>query len=242
MVADLKPTRITEPALLRLSSLAALDACEMDALDQAAQRRSLLPGHREILPGGEARRGRHILLRGWAYRVRLLADGRRQILGFLLPGDLFGGDRQGSHVALNSVMSMTPVETCPAPAANQGDDGLAEAYAISGTIDEYYTYRQIVRLGRLSALERIADWLLEMHERLSANGLAENSTFPLPLTQEIMADTLGLTSVHVNRMLQTLRRNGLAKLTGGTATILDKERLSSLADVRPAHYTRSELI
>lgn len=235
---DLNLQQGVGPALTRLAALAPLDGADVAAIEQLSRMRSSIPARREILTEGKAIREPQILLSGWAYRVRSLRDGRRQILGFLLPGDLLGNCRQANPVAVTSVMAMTPVDICPAPTPNQGGGGLAQAYAISGAIEEHYLFRQITRLGRLSALERIADWLLEIRERLSLSGLAVGNRFSLPLTQETMADTLGLTSVHVNRMLQTLRRSGAVEFTGGSVTILDEDQLSQLVEVQPARVSQ----
>jgi CRP-like cAMP-binding protein len=232
------PEQGFSPALTRLAALAPLDAGDVAAIQQLARARSAISARREIMTEGKAIRERQILLSGWAYRVRSLRDGRRQILGFLLPGDLLGNCRQANPVAVTSVMAMTPVEICPAPTPSESDGGLAQAYAVSGAIDEHYLYRQITRLGRLSALERIADWLLEIRERLSLSGLTVGNRFSLPLTQETIADTLGLTSVHVNRMLQTLRRSGALEFTGGSVTILDEDQLSQMVDVPPVRVSQ----
>jgi CRP-like cAMP-binding protein len=88
---------------------------------------------------------------------------------------------------------------------------------------------QVVRLGRRSALERLAHLIMEVHERLQRTGLADRATLPWPLTQEAMADVLGLSIVHVNRTLQQLRREGLITLRAGRAVIPDVERLAALA-------------
>ena len=80
----------------------------------------------------------------------------------------------------------------------------------------------------------MADFLLEMRDRLAAAGLGSSDRFPLPVTQEAMADLLGLTSVHINRTLQALRRDGLLELRSGVARLGDVDRLAELADYRPA--------
>jgi CRP-like cAMP-binding protein len=93
--------------------------------------------------------------------------------------------------------------------------------------------RNIVRLGRLSAYERIADWLLEMYERLGSAGLTRGNSFEMPLTQETLADALGLTTVHVNRTLQSLRLNGVLSVYARTVVLHDLASLEQLLDRRP---------
>ena len=136
---------------------------------------------------------------------------------------------------MTTVAAITDLVLCPAPLPSQAgaDDGLAEAYAVSNALDQQYLCLHIVRLGRLNAMERIADWLLELRERLNLSGEAPDDSFILPVTQEIIADALGLTSVHVNRTLQAMRRDGLLELRGGAVTLLDVAQLTALADYRP---------
>src|SRR4051812_2192373 len=196
--------RPSENAILRLEALAELAAVESGAIRQAAAFPKRVEPRREILAEGWPVGEPMILLSGWACRTRNFWDGRRQILSFLLPGDLIGMCRHSQPLAATTVTALTPVSLCRAPAPREGaaGTGLAEAYAASGALEEYYLFRQIARLGRLSAYERLIDWTLEMHERLALAGLAGPDRFPMPLTQEAIADTLGLTSVHVNRTLQ----------------------------------------
>jgi CRP-like cAMP-binding protein len=220
----------------RLAALAPLDGAELAVLAEAARDRRRIPVHREIVGEGRPIAQASILLSGWAYRIRQFADGRRQVLGFLLPGELIGMCRQSRPLASTSILAATEVTLCPAPTSEPGS-ALAEAYAVSGAIEEHYLMRQIARLGRLNAYERVVDWLLEIRERLAAAGLTQGEYFPVPMTQEVLADALGLTSVHVNRTLQTLRREGVLELRSGTARLNDRERLKSLVEYRPAQVT-----
>lgn len=200
----------------RLARLAALVPDEVEALQRAERDPRLYAARRELIHEGEPIRDQRALVSGWAYRQRILADGRRQVLGFLLPGDLIEACPQSRPLAAASIMAVTEVHCCFLPVAPQAS-GLAEAYGHSGALDHHYLLAQITRLGRMDAYERLADWLLEVRERLALVGLATGDQFALPLTQEVLADALGLTSVHVNRTLQALRRDGLLTLRGGVA-------------------------
>lgn len=213
------------PALRRLAAIAALDSPAIVALRSAIDHVQLLPVHSELLvegaPVGEPR----LIVSGWAARVRILADGRRQFLSFLLPGDVIGLNRHARPVAVCTVTAITEVGICPLPDA-AGSPALAEAYAVSQALDEAYLLAHIVRLGRLNAQERIGDLLLELAERLAHAGLADNDSFHMPLTQEMLGDALGLTSVHINRMLQIARRDGVLSLRGGRVTLHDRAALA----------------
>ena len=108
---------------------------------------------------------------------------------------------------------------------------------MSASTDEAYLLGQVVRIGRQTAYERVAHLLLELHFRLRVVGLATDDFMPLPLTQEIIADALGLSIVHLNRTLQQLRRDGIVEVKGGVARLLDAGRLRSIADFRAPHVT-----
>jgi CRP-like cAMP-binding protein len=242
MSARVNPSRSADFALKRLAALAPLDAEDERLLQDAAGAARHIPARKDIVREGDPIGQGFILLDGWAYRARILSDGRRQILHFLLPGDMIGLCFHLRPAALTTITALTDVVLCPAPVANaeQGGEGLAAAYALSRALEEEHLLRQITRLGRLSAYERITDWLLETGERLARAGAGEEDQFQLPVTQEAMADMLGLTSVHVNRTLQAMWRDGLLRIQGGKVTILDRSRCEQLADhARPASFGSS---
>ena len=224
------------PALLRLSNLTSLSSREKAAVLAAMENERTLAVRKELLTEGREIAGPILLTAGWAARVRLLADGRRQFLSFVLPGDLIGMCRQHRPLAVSTVVALTQISFCPAPSSD-GLSGLAEAYAVSQALEEARLLNQILRLGRLSALDRIADLMLEFYERLGVAGLVDGNSFAFPLTQELLADALGLTSVHVNRMLQTLRRDGDLDWRGGRITIRNHAALTSKAGRVPLRVT-----
>ena len=234
MNATIAPKPIQSPLTTRLSHLASLAPAEVEALQIAERDQRRSPARREMIAEGTPIREQRALLSGWACRQRILRDGRRQILSFLLPGDLIGVCHQSNPIAATSILAITDVVTCPAPKASEIGGGLAEAYAVSGALEEHYLLRQVTRLGRLSAHERLADWILEIRERLALAGLCSGNELPIPLTQEILADALGLTSVHVNRTLQGMRRDGLLTSRSGVISLHDRARLEDLVEHRPA--------
>ncbi|WP_165611271.1 Crp/Fnr family transcriptional regulator [Sphingomonas jatrophae] len=221
-------------------SLAPVSAAEIQLL-RDVQPQQVVRARREILSEGAVVEAPMLLLSGWAARYRLLMDGRRQILGVVLPGELLCHQQHRGPVALSSAVALTDVVLSAAPAADRTGNtaGLEEAYAVSAALNEHYLLQQIVRLGRMSALERIADWLLEVRERLLAVGLVSGNAIHLPVTQELIADTLGLTSVHVNRTIQTMRREGLVEIRGGWVTFLNVDKLRAMVDFRAPTFTRS---
>jgi CRP-like cAMP-binding protein len=110
---------------------------------------------------------------------------------------------------------------------------LARALWWATLVDEAVLRAWIVNIGRRDAFEGVAHLLCELHVRLRHVGLVQDHSFDLPLTQEDLADALGLTPVHTNRVLQRLRSEGLITLRGGHLTILDAEGLRRAAGFDP---------
>jgi CRP-like cAMP-binding protein len=180
---------------------------------------------REIIAEGSEIAETKLIVSGWAARVRHLPDGRRQFLSMILPGDLIGHCRQPNPLAVSTVITITRVALCAAPSAAELPT-LARAYAMSGALEEAYLLSHITRVGRLHAQERIADLMLELLERLQLAGLAPDGSFDFPMTQEVVSDALGLTSVHVNRMVQAMRREGDIIWKSGRLKIANPARLA----------------
>jgi CRP-like cAMP-binding protein len=217
------------PALLRLDALSSLDDRSKSSIVEAASLSYPVGARRELQTEGQAIRAPLLLLNGWAARVRVLHDGRRQFISFVLPGDIMGHYTYPDPVATSTVVALTDVQVCPLPDSTELPD-LERAYSISGALDEACLVAQIIRLGRFTARERILDLIIELFERLSLAGLVEGNSFAFPLTQEIMADALGLTSVHVNRMVQQSRRIGELCWIAGQITLPDLPSLRSAID------------
>lgn len=217
--------RQVAPALNRLSRLAPLDNASIAALDEAIGRPQPFRPRRDLMVEGRDIASPHLILSGWAARVRILLDGRRQFLNFLLPGDIIGLYHHRRPVAPTSIITLTEVTTCTPPELG-ASPALDEAYAIAHAMDEAYLLAQIARLGRMNAMERIGDLMLELHERLELSELTHGRSFDLPITQETLADALGLTAVHVNRMLQAARRAGDLIWSSRSMTIPDPKALA----------------
>ena len=170
-----------------------------------------------------------LLLSGWACRHRIMADGRRQILEVLIPGDILGVPSFGSIVAL------TPVRVAQIPIR-----GVHSSTGINPVVSELIAETehegrlrildQIMRLGHMNGLERMAHLLLELQRRLLRVKLGRERTFPLPLTQQDLGDVLGMSVVHVNRTLQQLRHKKIIAYSSGELTIISAKRLAALAN------------
>jgi len=227
-------------AIRRLSHFADLSAEERALLHSLAADRREVPTGFGLIAEGDRLDTPRLLLAGWACRMRVFPDGRRQIFEFILPGEMYGLCLRPHAVALSSAVALTPVVIADASPirdvlANREDEfpNLVDALHCAAGLDELHLLNQLVRVGRQSAYERVAHLVLELHGRLDAVGLASGDTIPLPLTQETLADALGLSIVHLNRTLQQLRRDDLIAFKSGVMKILARGRLTEIADFRP---------
>lgn len=221
MSADLK--RVS-PVTRRLNALSQLDKAALLALEQVYQRARAISADDELFSEGKPVGDAQLIISGWAARIRMLPDGRKQILGLLLPGDLIGHCYQPLPIALTTVVAISDLSVCRAP-SSEANASLQRAYAISHALDESYLFAQITRLGRMKANERLADFFLELLERLALAGLDVGDKIYHPLTQEMVADVTGLTAVHVNRTLKAMRRDGQANWDHGYIGLPDKTGL-----------------
>jgi CRP-like cAMP-binding protein len=187
----------------------------------------------EVCAQGDAPDSPRLVGAGYFAEVRMMSDGRRQITTVRLPGDLLFDDlatRTTCSIALTQGLTVDAAPLIGALADRSPRfDPLRERWAVVKREEAARMADQVMRLGRLSALERTAHLLLELHERMLAVQLANGPSFHMPLTQEILADILGLSIVHVNRTLQQLRRDGLIAYHAGQVTLLARDRLAELA-------------
>jgi CRP-like cAMP-binding protein len=238
-LAPRAPLRSNDPVVLRLTSLASLSDDEQDLLTELGRYRESHRAGEELLSEGDPARRPRFILSGWACNQRVLTDGRRQVFSFAVPGDGLGVYPRMMPPSPYTAVALTPMETVDATpfleAVRKGaSGGFATAFAAGARLEDKMLLDQIVRLGRQTAFERVAHFLLEIHERLATVGLSEHRRFPLPLTQEVLADALGLSVVHLNRTLQLLRRGGLIEWRSGVATLLDRDLLLGVAEYNVA--------
>lgn len=233
-----------DPIVRRLRTLAPISGDEEALVRALSERRERHgPGEELIAEGHGARRPRFVVA-GWAARQRVLPDGRRQIFSLILPGDSLGLADRTAPPAPWSVVALTALETMDAEpvldAAREGRaPGLARAFEAGAHEESRLLLDHMVRLGQQTAYERVAHFLLELSRRLQIAGLGDGQRFPLPLTQEILADALGLSIVHVNRTLQQLRRERLIELRSGVAILLQPQTLREVAAYEAAPPRRT---
>lgn len=160
------------------------------------------------------------ITRGWAFAATTLADGRRQILNFLLPGDLLPLEGLFRDVAQRTYQALTEVSAVALSVSRlrdliDSDGAFASTILRRQTVQMAMIGEHLVNVGRRSAYERVVHLLLELWHRLAPAHGPVSESFQLPLTQEIIADTLGLSVIHVNRTLQRIRGDGLFEIHAG---------------------------
>ncbi|MCP4618801.1 MAG: Crp/Fnr family transcriptional regulator [Bradyrhizobium sp.] len=178
-----------------------------------------------------------VLCAGWAFRYFQLADGRRQILQFLLPGDvvspatIFEGNYLFSAKALTEVVvsGFVRSEVRGRCATRQGVQAVLATCSIAETRD---AAELATVLGRCSAEERIAYLLLRLIKRIAAGNVIRDESYPVPLRQQHIADAVGLTTVHVSRVFGLFRKRGILTMSDGILRVTDRRRLEQLGSLR----------
>src|SRR5204863_2062145 len=209
--------------------------------NELPQLRDLQSGNRlfrrgqEIIAEGRRYRTLFIVMEGVAARYRVLRDGRRHVLSVVLPGDIAGVPGCFFENALYSTRTLTDLWASPVPFERlislfHTHPQLAAKLFWSFSCEAAIYAEHLIAVGRRTALERIGHFLLELLIRLQAVRLADERSFSLPLTQELIADALGLSIPYVNQVLRSLRDDDLVHIKGKRVVINDVEALSSLVD------------
>jgi CRP-like cAMP-binding protein len=230
----MSPAANTSRLLQRLASLVPLSAEESRALESAAGPARLHRPREDLEREGESAVHIGLIVSGFAFRCRMLPDGRRQIVSYLIPGDLCDARHLLLPVATHTVSTLTATNV--APFSRETLLGLIERYPRIGQglcclalVEELIAREWLVNVGQRTAIERLAHLLCEIFIRMQAVGLTDRGRCELPLTQVELADSLALSTVHVNRTLQELRRQGLVSLSGGMLEIHNFEALQAVA-------------
>jgi len=222
------------PLQLRLAAIAPLLGAQADALAELCRRAVRVDRNTALVEQGEPFQRAGVLVDGWAVKLRYLADGRRQIVDFLLPGSLIAPESALFECADCSVLTLEE-----ATLGTLTRDAWAELLLDSPRLltavqwlqqcDDAIAAERLASLGQRSARERIAHLLLELRTRGRAVGLFPGSYLDMPVTQSMLGDALGLSTVHVNRSMQSLRRDGLIEQERGGVLLRDPAGLRWVA-------------
>ncbi len=222
----------------RLRNSGAFRPASAEEIDFIAQRRSTLvtaDSGARIVEEGSSGNPLQTIYSGWAFRFKSLPNGRRQILNFLLPGDLVGLQEEFTDQSSYGVEALTPIELCVFK-----DDTVWETmtrhprlgYGLTWITarDEIHLDANLLTTGQRTAVERIAMLLIHLYRRSAVLGLNENGVAPFPLNQSHIADALGLSLVHTNKSLRRLRAIGMFTISNQTLRLDNVSALERIAE------------
>ncbi len=236
------------PLTLKLEQFTTFDAAEKRRLDELASypTRTFAARH-DILNEGEKVDHIHLVITGLAARSKSLQNGSRQIMAFLIPGDLCDVEVFILEAMDHDIVAMSET-TCVLVPADVMEELLTQSSNITramwwSTMTDSAILREwIVDHGSRDARERIAHLFYEMLVRYRVAGETTDESIPFPITQEELAEATGMTPVHVNRILGQFRAEGLVEIKGRVLTVLDPPRLKDAAQYDPQylHLIRTE--
>ena len=183
-----------------------------------------------------------LMLEGFSARYKLTQSGSRQITALHLPGDFVDLHAFPLRLMDHGIMAMSPcrvalVDHGYLTAITEGMPHLTRLFWLQTLIDGAMQRERIVAMGRKSAKSHLAHLFCELFVRLKVVKLTDGYSFNLPLTQQELSDVLGLSIVHLNKTLQTLRRDKVLTFEGEVVTILEWDRLSEIAEFDPTYLS-----
>lgn len=224
------------PLLLKLDRLCGLRPSECDGLQFGE--RSVVAAREDIVSNGQILSHAKLLLSGIACQYRLMRDGRRAITALLLPGDFTNHQLPDQQTLYFAVGALTPCTLVDAPLAawrKSANRKLSMALFECLAIDCAIQCVWLANVCQQPADRRVAHLICELRHRSALVGMADDNGFRLPLTQQDLADVLGLSVVHVNRVLHHIKELGLIRIRDRTVLIGDLARLEDYAEFDPAY-------
>jgi CRP-like cAMP-binding protein len=232
---------MTHPLLLRLRRLDRLSPEEETALIACVTRERAVGRGEEFVPQGSSPSESILMLDGFSARSKVLQDGQRQITALHMAGDFVDLHSFLLKAMDHSVVALTDCRVAPVPhdklrALTDRYSHLARVLWLTTLIDAAIHREWLVAMGRRSAPQHLAHLMCELYLRLEVISRTEkNGSFDLPLSQAEIADTLGMSLVHTNRVLGELRRDGLLEWRARLVTIPDFRKLAEFAEFDPIY-------
>lgn len=230
----------TTPLIRKLEQFQKLSGEDKQALEAAAGEAVDIAPKQDMISQGDRPEHVHLLLEGWACRYKIMRNGDRQIMAYLIPGDLCD-----VHVTLldrmdHSIGSLSACKILTFPRQRLADvmqqnEGLLRALWWSTLVDEAILREWLVNMASRPSEKRLGHLICEMIHRARAVGLTEDDSFEMPLTQEELADTMGMTPVHMNRCFQMLRGEDLITTQGKRVIIVSLKRLMEFSEFDPIY-------
>ena len=227
--------KLSNPLARKLEHFAHLSAAEFNALDALLPAPKFLGAGQILIHERSPSEHVYLIVQGMACRYKLLPGGERQILGYLIPGDLcdihFIAINEPDHsVALLSDAQVIKIPAHRLGALLESHPRIERALSYAALLDMAILREWLLNVGQRNAKQRLSHFFCEMELRLRRiDKVAEDGSFEMPINQRALADTTGITPVHVNRTLQRLRNAGLILLSHRRLAIVDREQLAAVA-------------
>jgi CRP-like cAMP-binding protein len=232
------------PLARKLTAFADLNAAELDVLDDLQSRRRSFTAGREVVVPIPHDQTAFILTEGWALSYRQRSGGARQIVDFRIPGDFLGLRSMLLQKSDRAIAPVTPVVAAEVRVKDMLNTmvqmpRLGFALMWTASRDEALLADHVVSLSRRNAAERTAHFLLELAARMQLVGLGGTAGYDCPLTHVMMAEALGISAIHINRVLRQLREAGFVTFEDGRVHFGDFEGLADFADFDRAYLDHS---
>jgi CRP-like cAMP-binding protein len=226
------------PSTLKLEAFTRLSADDRAAIESLSRNVKTVEARRDLVKEGDRPKNVHLMLKGWAARYKDLPNGKRQIVGLFVPGDFCGLNFYILKRMDHSIGAITPstlavISPDEMDALTSRHSRITQALLWHQLVSASIEREWLLNNGQRGAQERLAHLLLEMYFRLRTVGLVRDGSCDFPLTQTDLAEVTGLTPVHVNRMVQELRRQGYIELERKRLHIREIDRLIELAMFNP---------
>nr|CAD6414948.1 Crp/Fnr family transcriptional regulator [Rhizobium sp. Q54] len=229
-----------EPLLLNLEHRDVLASSEHALLRKAMTMRRRIAKGDDLVSDGSRPTCSTLLVEGFAARYKITRDGGRQITALHVPGDFVDLHAFLLKTMDHGIVALSPCHVLLADHADlrqitESSPHLARLLWLDTLVHGSIHRAWIVAMGRRSKASHLAHIVCELYVRLQITGNVDGQSFHFPLSQAEMADVMGLSLVHMNRVIQDMRRNGLISWVNQTVSILDWERLRTLAEFDPTY-------
>ncbi len=252
MLTDNGAAILTAPVSITTSSPLSRPTCKALLFECGSAAKTIRFGKgKDVIIADNCQQFLYINHDGWLSRYKILHNGCRQIVNFVLPGEIFGLHACAFRNSLYSVATLTQASLTAIPIemvgkATERNAKLSRALFCSAVREAAMLGEHLIDTARRSAYGRVSHFLLELFVRLERVGQTDDMSFRMPLTQETIGDALGLSPVHVNRTLRALRDDKLIAVHGKRVTLLDFGALCRLSDFEESYLgegarPRSEL-
>jgi CRP-like cAMP-binding protein len=235
---------VTNPLALKLAAFANLSGQDYRVLDELVTTVRDVPARTDLIREGDKPSDVYLVMDGFACRYKVLPNGKRHIMAYLVPGDFCDLQVFVLTEMDHSLGTLSACRIVEIPRervlALVKRPAIARALWVATLVDEATLREWLVNVGSRPAEERVAHLLCELLFRLRAVGMANGDRYELPITQGELADTMGLSGVHMNRVIQRLRAEKLITLKGKNLVILDLDRLKEFSSFNPNYLHLSQ--